>query len=173
MNFRPTDSAKVLFIIVVPIAIAISQGPGIGLMYALKKHHYYAIVSIAEAITNLTISLILVHKYGIVGVAMGTMISLLIVKIFVMPVYMSKIANVSLLDYIKVLFMPMIIAAVFVLITKNSALQVMFDNYNIWHQGLCGLIIFAFFAAINRIAENEVIKEKNHLVVRRSLAYQY
>ena len=148
-----SEAVLILFILVVPTAIAVSQGPGIGLMYALKKHHYYAVVSIAEAIANLTLSLILVRKYGIVGVALGTMISLLIVKIFVMPVYVSKIANVSLFNYIKVLIVPVIIASVIVVAIRKSALQIMINDCAIWQQCLCGLCIFTFFVVLNFIIE--------------------
>jgi O-antigen/teichoic acid export membrane protein len=105
-------AAIILYILVVPRAVAIAQNPGIALMYALKKHQFYAVATIAEAIANITLSLILVKQYGIVGVALGTMVSMLIVKIGVMPLYVSGIAGLPVLEYAKSIVPPAIIAVV-------------------------------------------------------------
>lgn len=96
-----TVSVLVLWILMFCSTFSLSQNPAILLMYALKKHHYYAFYTIIEAVANLSLSIILVHKYGIIGVAMGTMIPKLIIKIIVMPVYVSRISGVALLDYLK------------------------------------------------------------------------
>jgi len=95
------DAAAILWILSISHAFALAQNPAIGFMYALNKHYFYAIATIIEAIANLTLSIILVYRYGIVGVALGTMIPMLIIKILVMPVYVSKIAGISLWEYIR------------------------------------------------------------------------
>lgn len=98
-NFN--NSKYILWILSVSFAFALSQTPGIGLMYALKKHHFYAIATIIEAIANLTLSILLVSKYGIIGVALGTAIPMIIVKIFIQPIYVSRIIDINILAYIK------------------------------------------------------------------------
>ena len=41
------------------------------------KHKFYAITSVIEGICNVVLSIILLKKYGIVGVALGTAIPML------------------------------------------------------------------------------------------------
>jgi len=113
------DSTIVLWILSFSFAFDLSQTPGIGLMYALKKHRFYAIATTIEAIANITLSILLVTKYGIIGVAMGTAISMLIVKILVQPVYVSRIINISILDYAKPVLIPLVITSVMVIIAYS------------------------------------------------------
>ncbi|MBN2137569.1 MAG: polysaccharide biosynthesis C-terminal domain-containing protein [Sedimentisphaerales bacterium] len=109
------DAVTVLYILSISSAFAVSQNPAIGFMYALNKHYLYAIATVIEAIVNLILSILLVSKYGIVGVALGTMIPMLIVKILVMPVYVSKIAGIGMLEYLKPMLLPFIVALVMTL----------------------------------------------------------
>ena len=58
----------ILIILAICITFAASQNPAISLMYALNKHYYYAVYNTFEAIGNLLLSIILVERYGILGV---------------------------------------------------------------------------------------------------------
>lgn len=91
----------VLGILAVSYMFALSQTPGIGLMYALNKHRYYAAATMAEAIANVTLSILLAPRYVIIGVAMGTAIPMILVKFFVQPIYVARIVNIRLRDYTK------------------------------------------------------------------------
>ncbi len=112
-----TESIPVLWILSVPFAFALSQNPGIGLMYALKKHYWYASITIIEAIANLIISIILVSKYGILGVALGTAIPMIIIKLFIQPIYVSKIINISVLDYVKSIIPSFILSVIMIFVS--------------------------------------------------------
>lgn len=94
-------AVPVLSILAVSYMFALSQTPGIGLMYAFNKHRYYAAATIVEAIANVTLSILLAPRYGIIGVAMGTAIPMILVKFFVQPIYVSRIANIRLLNYAR------------------------------------------------------------------------
>jgi O-antigen/teichoic acid export membrane protein len=94
-------AVPILWILATGGAFALAQNPAIGFMYAVNKHYLYAIATILEAIANLTLSILLVYRYGSVGVALGTLIPMLLVKVLVMPVYVSRIAGMPLLDYVK------------------------------------------------------------------------
>ena len=91
----------VLGILAVSYAFALSQTPGIGLLYAINKHRYYAAVTMVEAIANLLLSILLACPYGIIGVALGTAVPMLIVKLLVQPIYVARIAKIRLRDYAK------------------------------------------------------------------------
>jgi len=103
-------AVPVLWILVVAFMTDLAQNPGLALMYALSKHHFYAVASIIEGIANVTISILLAPRYGIVGVAMGTAISMMAFRIFVQPIYVSRIAGISLGQYFKPFAIPAAVA---------------------------------------------------------------
>jgi O-antigen/teichoic acid export membrane protein len=94
------DSYYVLLILCIPMTLALAQSTSFGLLYGISKHHYLAIVSGCEGIVNLILSLILVRYYGIYGVALGTLIPLLIVKLFFQPFYVCHVLNVTWKEYL-------------------------------------------------------------------------
>jgi len=103
------DSYYVLLILCVPMTLDLAQSPSIGLFYGISKHRYFAFLSGCEGIANLILSLILVRYYGIYGVAWGTFIPLVIVKLFFQPFYVCHVINVTWKEYvIDTLFIPAI-----------------------------------------------------------------
>jgi len=80
-------------------------------MYAVDKHYYYAIAIMIEAAANFSLSIILVFRYGILGVALGTLIPMLIIRVCVMPIYVTRIAGLNLREYLKPILLPAMLAA--------------------------------------------------------------
>lgn len=103
-------AVPILWILATGSAFALAQSPSIAFMYAVNKHHFYAIATILEAIANLSLSIILAYRYGIVGVALGTLIPMLIVKIVVMPLYVSRIAGMTFRQYLMPMLPPAAVA---------------------------------------------------------------
>ena len=64
-------------------------------LYATNRHRINGFVAIAEAFSNLGLSIWLVHRMGIVGVAWGTLIPAAITQGVVMPIYAARILGVS------------------------------------------------------------------------------
>jgi O-antigen/teichoic acid export membrane protein len=94
-------AVPVLTILTVAYAFALSQTPGISLMYALNKHQYYAVATMLEAIANVLLSIFLARRYGMVGVALGTAIPMIVVKVFIQPVYVSYLIGFGIGAYGK------------------------------------------------------------------------
>lgn len=109
-------AVPVFIILVVSFSIGLSQTTGIELMFAVNKHSYFAFVNMIEAIANLLISITLAPKYGIVGVALGTAIPMVIVKLFVQPVYVSRIAGIGLTCYISSIVWSVLVACLMILV---------------------------------------------------------
>jgi O-antigen/teichoic acid export membrane protein len=141
------DAAAILWILSFSGAFAIAQSPAIGFMYALNKHYLYAIATIIEAIANLTLSILLVYRYGIVGVALGTMIPMLIVKILVMPVYVSRVAGISIRDYIRPMMPPAVVASIMTLAAYYMGI-VTKDTTSIGYLMASSLVAGAFYVAV-------------------------
>lgn len=93
------SSYYITLILVIPAIIALLQHPGIGLLYGISKHQYYAVANICEGLLNLVLSLILVRYYGVYGVALGTAIEMLIFKLFIQPVFTCRAIKLSLFKY--------------------------------------------------------------------------
>jgi O-antigen/teichoic acid export membrane protein len=106
------EAVVVLRILTVCTAVAVAQNPAIVFLYSLNKHYWYAAVTLVEALANVALSIALVFKYGIVGVALGTMIPMLLAKVVVMPVYVSRIAGLSVAAYVRPLLPSLGAAAV-------------------------------------------------------------
>jgi len=93
------SSYYVAVILCVPAIIALTQTPGLQLLYALSKHHYYAMSNIAEGVLNLVLSVILVHHYGMYGVALGTAAEMLLFKIFIQPFFVCRAIGLPVTEY--------------------------------------------------------------------------
>jgi len=78
----------------------IPQGPGIQVLYGLSKHRVYAVMSICEGVINLALSVALIKPYGIYGVALGTFIEIIVFKLVILPVYICRVAGLSLRRYL-------------------------------------------------------------------------
>jgi len=101
----------ILVVLVIPVTIALMQSPTVQLLFGISKHRFFTISNSLEGITNLILSLILVRKYGLMGVALGTAIPLLIIKLFIQPVYTCKIIKLNISKYyFYALLQPLIIS---------------------------------------------------------------
>lgn len=140
------ESVVVLRILAVCTAVAVAQNPSIVFLYSLNKHYWYAGVTMVEAIVNVVLSIVLVFKYGIVGVALGTMIPMLIVKTLVMPFYVSHVAGLSPRAYVRPLAPSMALAAV--LLTAAYELgMVTGPTPSIWALLIYGVVTGGLYAA--------------------------
>lgn len=85
------------------------QRPAISLLYGISKHHLYAWMNMVEGIANLLLSIMLVQRYNIAGVAMGFAIPTILVKLVVLPFYVSRVAFMPLSQFLTVFMLRGII----------------------------------------------------------------
>jgi O-antigen/teichoic acid export membrane protein len=105
------EAYPLLVVLTIPLTIALIQNPSVQLLYGISKHNFYAIFNSIEAVANLVLSLILVRKYGLMGVALGTAIPMMIIKLFVQPVYTCKVVGIRVTKYYLIILITMIKAA--------------------------------------------------------------
>lgn len=94
------DAYPILLILVLGCTVALWQGPSISLLYGTSRHKVFALFNSIEGLANLALSLVLVRSYGMIGVALGTLISKMVVKIFIQPIYVCRVAGINYLDYV-------------------------------------------------------------------------
>jgi O-antigen/teichoic acid export membrane protein len=83
-------------------------------LQGLASHKTAAYMSISEAIVNIVLSIFLVHTYGIVGVAIGTAIPMIITNSIVIPLYSCRIVGISWFHFLSEAYVkPLLCAFVF------------------------------------------------------------
>jgi O-antigen/teichoic acid export membrane protein len=95
------DGYTCLMALVPGLLVALWQSPSGALMYGISRHRFLAFTSVIEGIVNLALSILLARKYGIVGVALGTSIPMLLSKIFVQPMYVCRVAQIPISEYLR------------------------------------------------------------------------
>jgi O-antigen/teichoic acid export membrane protein len=105
-------AVPVLWILTAAYVPELAQSSGFGLLLAENKHRGLAKLSLVEAVANLSISIALVIRFGIVGAALGTAIPMMVTKLIVQPVLVSRAVGLPLGSYYKPLIRPLIVGAV-------------------------------------------------------------
>lgn len=87
--------------LVIPVLIPLIQNIGIEMQRALNKHQFRAFIYLIIAISNVGISIPLASKWGAVGVAMGTALSLLIGNGLIMNIFYHKVLGINMIYFWK------------------------------------------------------------------------
>ena len=83
-------SSAVLTLLAIPVLFAPLMLTSHQILYGISRHKYNAYFSIAEAVANLGLSILLVHRMGLLGVAWGTVIPALVVEAVIVPCYTAR-----------------------------------------------------------------------------------
>lgn len=94
-------SVVVLLILAVPTVFELIQGASIQVLYGISRHHWYALVNVAEAAANFAFSVALVKFFGLYGVALGTALEILIFKSAVLPALTCREVGLPLRRYYR------------------------------------------------------------------------
>ena len=95
------DAYYVVLLLSFSATIPLIQNIGIEVQRAINKHYFRSIVYLLMALLNVGITVFLCQKYGAVGAAMGTAISLLVANGLVMNIYYHKKCNIDILAFWK------------------------------------------------------------------------
>jgi len=96
---RYLDAYPCLVVLAVGTTVALWQTPSVGLLYGISRHRFFAGANLLEGLANVILSLVLVRRYGIFGVAVGTCIPMLALKLVAQPYYVCRVSSLSLRDY--------------------------------------------------------------------------
>jgi O-antigen/teichoic acid export membrane protein len=105
-------SSQVLIILTWSYIIFLSQFVAGSIFTGLGKIKLLAFLHLGAAVSNILISILLVNKYGITGVAFGTAIPLLIQGTFILPIYVCKTLKVSILKYFLESYIPPLLSSI-------------------------------------------------------------
>ncbi len=112
------DAAPIVLILSIASLIDTIQWPAGAILQAMAHHRLLAFISICSGLVNLLLSIALVRRFGVVGVALGTLIPTTIESLFFMMPYAMRVIGVtareSLMEICLPAFVP-VIPMIFVL----------------------------------------------------------
>lgn len=93
------DAYFVSLFLILPVLIPLIQNIGIEIQRAVNKHKFRSVVYLIMAIANIGISIPLAVKYGPIGSAVGTAISLLVANGLIMNIYYYKQIGIDVIAF--------------------------------------------------------------------------
>ena len=111
MGRQYASSAVFLTVLTIAQFGSMSQYVSVNVLSAMAKHRILAYLVLGEGIANLALSIILVRKVGLVGVAWGTVIPNLVSSVIV-PFYTLRVVNLGWREYVTGAFLRPVLCAV-------------------------------------------------------------
>ena len=105
-------SGTVMMILAAALLFSLQNLPVSAIALGVEKHKTLAWWAIGEGITNLTLSVLLARKFGIYGVAIGTLVPSLVVHLILWPNYISQLVDVSFVQVFRNVWGPVFLCAV-------------------------------------------------------------
>lgn len=140
------DAYYVALLLVLPSTVALIQKVGIDVQRALNRHKFRSIAYLIMAIGNLVLSIFLCQKYGAVGSAIGTAISLLLAQGLTMNIYYHKKCYINILSFWKnILRMSL---GLIIPIICGVLINLFIDTYNIWFM-LLSIVGYTFVYCVS------------------------
>jgi O-antigen/teichoic acid export membrane protein len=93
------DAYWPLALLVTAIYCDVAQLPSVSYMFGVSRHRFLAWVTLAEGLANVCLSVYWARKYGMIGVALGTLVPMVVAKLFVQPAYVCKLLGIPLYRY--------------------------------------------------------------------------
>lgn len=103
MGARYEDAYLPLLVLSLAVFLDVGQKPSVDLLYATFKHRFYAYMNWAEGILNLVFSLALARPFGILGVALGTLIGAFLIRVLVQPLWVCRVSGFHYVGYMRFL----------------------------------------------------------------------
>jgi O-antigen/teichoic acid export membrane protein len=93
-------SGTVMQILLLSVLFSTANTTSNGIVWGMEKHKRVALWAMCEAMANLTLSIILVRKIGIYGVALGTAIPSILIELILWPSYICKLVMMPVRTYL-------------------------------------------------------------------------
>ena len=103
-------------ILTVGYLLSLVQAPTSVLLIARGQHRPMGWWTLGEGVANLVLSIYWARQYGLVGIALGTMVPMVVTKTLIQPWYLSRVLNLPLLQYMATaLRRPLVAGGAFIL----------------------------------------------------------
>jgi O-antigen/teichoic acid export membrane protein len=167
---RYVSSYSILVLLTVGAVASASQLGTLHTLIAVGRHRAYGLWTLGEGLANLILSIIWAHQYGLIGVAWGTAVPLLAVKLTLQPWYVTRVLEMSIGEYFaKALARPLVACGIFVgICALVGGLQA---NASLWHllvalvwQGIV-LLILAYTIGLDG-SDRSMLRQRFSVIAR-------
>jgi O-antigen/teichoic acid export membrane protein len=104
LGYPFASSAAVLTLLTVGALVRNSQTCGLQILFGMRRVRFLAINSSIEAVATLVLSVVLVQRFGLIGVAVASIVPVLVTRGFLMPQYLLRQIHVGVGDYLRQAF---------------------------------------------------------------------
>jgi O-antigen/teichoic acid export membrane protein len=101
-----------LYILALAGIVMVAQGPAGSILLAAGRHRMVAVASLVDIVLNIAISVALVSRYGLIGVALGTALPYVVLNVFVLAPAACRIVCVGTGQFARTVGVPALVAAV-------------------------------------------------------------
>jgi O-antigen/teichoic acid export membrane protein len=116
---RFVSSYGLLLVLTLGHVLLLAQAPSGSLMFAKGRHRLLGWWTLGEGAVNLFLSIFWARRYGLVGVALGTTVPILVTGLFIQPLYVARLLELPLVHYIRGAFAkPLLACGLFLLISS-------------------------------------------------------
>jgi O-antigen/teichoic acid export membrane protein len=149
--------------------ILVGQGPLGNVLIGTGRHRLVAFTSLGEAAANLTLSVVLVRRYGIAGVAVGTAIPVVIANLGILLPAACRQVNLPILTFLRLVgraplvgaIPAVIVCAGFRTIDPTPGLSAMLLQ--------CAIAFIVYCAAVCFVGLQRDVRERYLAHLRRAL----
>ena len=130
-------------LLISPLLVTSIQSIGIEIQRAKDMHKFRSVLYFAIAAINIAVSIPLCIKFGELGCAFGTALSLVVGNIIIMNIYYHKRVGLDIKYFWKEIFkfIPSLIIPILTIIVIRH-----FVSDNLFSIALCGIIFTVFYA---------------------------
>lgn len=96
-----SDAYYIVLLLICPVTITLIQNVGIDIQRAKNKHKFRSLVYLIMALINVGISIWFCTLWGVIGVAVGTTLSLVIANVIIMNIYYHKQLGIDIIEFWK------------------------------------------------------------------------
>lgn len=168
------DSYYVALLLILPASIALIQNLGIEIQRAENQHRFRSFVYAGMALLNLGMLIVFSRRFGAVGAAVGTAVSLVLANGIVMNIYYHKRCHIDILAFWKSI--ARLSVGLILPIGTGIALNLCLDLERVVLL-LLGIVIYTavycvsmWFTAMNRTEKDLLLKPLKKIlrIVKRS-----
>jgi O-antigen/teichoic acid export membrane protein len=107
-----TESGRVLQILLLGHILSVTTHTSANIAYGMGRPKPMVLWRVGEAAANLVLSLLLVGRMGISGVAWGTTVPSLFISLFFFPSFVSKVVGLRVSTYLRRSWLPPFLAVI-------------------------------------------------------------
>jgi O-antigen/teichoic acid export membrane protein len=102
----------VLVLMIIADSTEMAQSASPKILFGMARHRTMALVRLFEGIVNLVLSIVLLRYYGVIGVALGTVIPQLCTNLLFLPEHLCRVLQVRLGTFLSQAYLaPMLLCA--------------------------------------------------------------